>query len=133
MPEAEKYLCSPARCFHWFMQQGNQCMLAAVVVGEKNALSQLIGKWMCPVTFRRVLKKCGLNIFPEEYSYKYVCVNKKVRASKWLCLFFFPSTSSSCRHFHIASCIEAAGRVVSGSLDKCLLKGSCFFFFLKLY
>ncbi|XP_019472350.1 protein CASC1 [Meleagris gallopavo] len=55
----------------------NQCMLAAVVVGEKNVLSHLIGKWMCPVTLRRVLKKCGLNIFPEEYSYKYVCVNKK--------------------------------------------------------
>ncbi|XP_042690852.1 dynein axonemal intermediate chain 7 isoform X3 [Centrocercus urophasianus] len=57
--------------------KGNQCMLAAVVVGEKRALSQLVGKWMCPITFRRVLKKCGLNIFPEEYSYKYVCVNKK--------------------------------------------------------
>uniref|UniRef100_A0A8V0YUQ8 Dynein axonemal intermediate chain 7 n=1 Tax=Gallus gallus TaxID=9031 RepID=A0A8V0YUQ8_CHICK len=57
--------------------KGNQCMLAAVVVEEKNVLSHLIGKWMCPVTLRRALKKCGLNIFPEEYSYKYVCVNQK--------------------------------------------------------
>lgn len=71
------------------MQQDNQCMLAAVVVGEKNVLSHLIGKWMCPVTLRRVLKKCGLNIFPEEYSYKYVCVNKKVRASSFAFFFSF--------------------------------------------
>ncbi|XP_072183313.1 dynein axonemal intermediate chain 7 [Excalfactoria chinensis] len=57
--------------------KGNQCMLAAVVVKGKNVLSHLVGKWMCPVTLRRVLKKCGLNIFPEEYSYKYACVNQK--------------------------------------------------------
>uniref|UniRef100_A0A8C9G145 Dynein axonemal intermediate chain 7 n=1 Tax=Pavo cristatus TaxID=9049 RepID=A0A8C9G145_PAVCR len=116
----ERYLFSPVRCFHWFMQQGNQCMLAAVVVEEKNVLSHLVGQWMCPVTLRRVLKKCGLNIFPEEYSYKYVCVNKKVCTSKWSCFFFFFSTS--CRHFLVASCIESAGIVVSGSLAKCLLK-----------
>ncbi|NXJ06559.1 CASC1 protein, partial [Odontophorus gujanensis] len=54
----------------------NQCMLAAVDE-EKSVLSHLIGKWMCPLTFRRALKKGGLNIFPEEYSYKYVHVNKK--------------------------------------------------------
>lgn len=129
MPEAEKYLFSPVKCFHWFTQQGNQCMLAAVVVEEKNVLSHLIGKWMCPVTLRRALKKCGLNIFPEEYSYKYVCVNQKVRVSGFA-FFFPPSTSSLCRHFLVASCIESAGRVVSGSLAKCLLKES---FFLPFY
>ncbi|XP_021247601.1 protein CASC1 [Numida meleagris] len=57
--------------------KGNQCMLAAVVVEKKSVLPHLVGKWMCPITLRRVLKKGGLNIFPEEHSYKYVCVNKK--------------------------------------------------------
>ncbi|OXB74523.1 UNVERIFIED_CONTAM: hypothetical protein H355_011486 [Colinus virginianus] len=62
--------------------KGNQCMLAAADE-EKSVLSHLIGKWMCPLSFRRVLKKGGLNIFPEECSYKYVYVNKKVCASEW--------------------------------------------------
>ncbi|NXL90729.1 CASC1 protein, partial [Alectura lathami] len=57
--------------------KGDQCMLAAVVADEKDVLSHLTGKWMCPVTLRRVLKTGGVNIFPEEYSYKYICANRK--------------------------------------------------------
>lgn len=52
-------------------------MLAAIVVKEKKVLPHLVGKWMCPVTLKRILKKYGLNIFPEEYSYKYAGVNQK--------------------------------------------------------
>ncbi|NXI73286.1 CASC1 protein, partial [Anseranas semipalmata] len=57
--------------------KGNQCMLSAVTVEENDVLSHLTGEWLSPVTLRRVLKKAGVNIFPGEYSYKYVCVNKK--------------------------------------------------------
>ncbi|XP_068511798.1 dynein axonemal intermediate chain 7 isoform X1 [Anas acuta] len=57
--------------------KGNQCMVAAVTVEEKDVLSHLTGKWMCPITLRKVLKEAGVNIFPGEYSYKYVSVNKK--------------------------------------------------------
>ncbi|XP_035166813.1 protein CASC1 isoform X2 [Oxyura jamaicensis] len=58
--------------------KGNQCMVAAVTVEEKDVLSHLTGKWICPITLRKVLKEAGLNIFPGEYSYKYISVNKKV-------------------------------------------------------
>uniref|UniRef100_U3J8P4 Dynein axonemal intermediate chain 7 n=1 Tax=Anas platyrhynchos platyrhynchos TaxID=8840 RepID=U3J8P4_ANAPP len=43
----------------------------------KDVLSHLTGRWMCPITLRKVLKEAGVNIFPGEYSYKYVSVNKK--------------------------------------------------------
>lgn len=55
-------------------------MVAAVTVEEKDVLSHLTGKWICPITLRKVLKEAGVNIFPGEYSYKYVSVNKKVSA-----------------------------------------------------
>ncbi|NXJ82345.1 CASC1 protein, partial [Trogon melanurus] len=58
--------------------KGNQCMLSSVVVEEKDVLSHLTGKWRSPVDLRTVLKKAGVNIFPGEYSHKYVSVNKKV-------------------------------------------------------
>ncbi|XP_067162038.1 dynein axonemal intermediate chain 7 isoform X2 [Apteryx mantelli] len=58
--------------------KGHQCMLSSVVVEEKDVLSHLTGKWMTPVHLTVVLKKAGINIFPGEYSHKYVCVNKKV-------------------------------------------------------
>ncbi|XP_067162047.1 dynein axonemal intermediate chain 7 isoform X3 [Apteryx mantelli] len=57
--------------------KGHQCMLSSVVVEEKDVLSHLTGKWMTPVHLTVVLKKAGINIFPGEYSHKYVCVNKK--------------------------------------------------------
>ncbi|NXE21401.1 CASC1 protein, partial [Ardeotis kori] len=57
--------------------KGNQCMLSSVVVEEKDVLSHITGKWLSPVHLRAVLKKAGVNIFPEEYSHKYVSVNKK--------------------------------------------------------
>ncbi|NWI17722.1 CASC1 protein, partial [Crypturellus soui] len=55
----------------------HQCMLVAVVVGEEKVLSSLTEKWMSPVHLTVALKKAGINIFPGEYSEKYVCVNKK--------------------------------------------------------
>ncbi|NWI32904.1 CASC1 protein, partial [Sula dactylatra] len=57
--------------------KGNQCMLSSVVVEEKDVLSHITGKWISPVALRAVLKKAGVNIFPGEYSHKYVSVNKK--------------------------------------------------------
>uniref|UniRef100_A0A8C4UEC8 Dynein axonemal intermediate chain 7 n=1 Tax=Falco tinnunculus TaxID=100819 RepID=A0A8C4UEC8_FALTI len=57
--------------------KGNQCMLSSVVVKEKDVLSHLTGKWTSPLDLRAVLKKAGVNIFPEEFSHKYVPVNKK--------------------------------------------------------
>ncbi|XP_014142521.2 dynein intermediate chain CFAP94, axonemal isoform X2 [Falco rusticolus] len=57
--------------------KGNQCMLSSVVVEEKDVLSHLTGKWTSPLDLRAVLKKAGVNIFPEEFSHKYVPVNKK--------------------------------------------------------
>uniref|UniRef100_A0A8D0FVV4 Dynein axonemal intermediate chain 7 n=1 Tax=Strix occidentalis caurina TaxID=311401 RepID=A0A8D0FVV4_STROC len=68
----------PEHCFHWFVQQGNQCMLSSVVVEEKDVLSHITGKWISPVDLRGVLKKTAVNIFPVECSHKYVSVNKKV-------------------------------------------------------
>ncbi|NXA20325.1 CASC1 protein, partial [Ibidorhyncha struthersii] len=55
----------------------NQCMLSSVVVEEKDVLSHLTGKWISPLDLRAVLKKAGVNIFPGEYSHKYVSVKKK--------------------------------------------------------
>ncbi|NXN72190.1 CASC1 protein, partial [Himantopus himantopus] len=57
--------------------KGNQCMLSSVVVEEKDVLSHLTGKWISPLDLRAVLKKAGVNIFPGEYSHKYVSVSKK--------------------------------------------------------
>ncbi|KFV05058.1 Protein CASC1, partial [Pterocles gutturalis] len=56
--------------------KGNQCMLSSVVVEEKDVLSHITGKWISPVGLRAVLKKAGVNIFPGEYSHKYVSVEK---------------------------------------------------------
>ncbi|NWX69487.1 CASC1 protein, partial [Alca torda] len=57
--------------------KGHQCMLSSVAVEEKHVLSHATGKWASPLDLRAVLKKAGVNIFPGEYSYKYVSVNKK--------------------------------------------------------
>ncbi|NXV29247.1 CASC1 protein, partial [Rissa tridactyla] len=71
--------------------KGHQCMLSSVVVEEKHVLSHVTGKWASPLDLRAVLKKAGVNIFPGEYSYKYVSVNKKVRAG--VHLFFLQQVS----------------------------------------
>lgn len=71
-------------------------MVAAVTVEEKDVLSHLTGRWMCPITLRKVLKEAGVNIFPGEYSYKYVSVNKKVSARVG---FPPPQTFSGRQHF----------------------------------
>ncbi|KFO86055.1 Protein CASC1, partial [Buceros rhinoceros silvestris] len=57
--------------------KGSQCMLSSVVVDEKDALSHITGKWMSPVNLRAALGKAGVNIFPREYSHKYISVHKK--------------------------------------------------------
>ncbi|NXO47747.1 CASC1 protein, partial [Aramus guarauna] len=57
--------------------KGNQCMLSSVVVEDRDVLSHITGKWTSPVDLRAVLKKAGVNIFPGEYSHKFVSVNKK--------------------------------------------------------
>ncbi|NWY43271.1 CASC1 protein, partial [Sylvia atricapilla] len=56
----------------------NQCMLSAVVVKEEEVLSHITGKWMSPFALRAALKRAGVNIFPAEYSPKYVPVPRKV-------------------------------------------------------
>ncbi|XP_010150333.1 PREDICTED: protein CASC1, partial [Eurypyga helias] len=57
--------------------KGNQCMLSSVVVEEKDVLAHITGKWISPLDLRAVLKKAGVNIFPGEYSHKYVPVTEK--------------------------------------------------------
>ncbi|NXW98257.1 CASC1 protein, partial [Larus smithsonianus] len=71
--------------------KGHQCMLSSVVVEEKHVLFHVTGKWTSPLDLRAVLKKAGVNIFPGEYSYKYVSVNKKVGAG--VHLFFLQQVS----------------------------------------
>ncbi|NXX77922.1 CASC1 protein, partial [Urocolius indicus] len=81
----------------------NQCMLSSVVVEEKDVLSHITGKWTSPIGLRAVLKKAGVNIFPGEYSHKYVSVNKKVsaRVDVLFCFFFSPTyfLTSTCLYF----------------------------------
>ncbi|XP_005531929.2 PREDICTED: protein CASC1 [Pseudopodoces humilis] len=55
----------------------NQCMLSSVVVEEEEVLSHMTGKWMSPFALRAALKRAGVNIFPAEYSPKYVPVPRK--------------------------------------------------------
>uniref|UniRef100_A0A8C0VEC5 Dynein axonemal intermediate chain 7 n=1 Tax=Cyanistes caeruleus TaxID=156563 RepID=A0A8C0VEC5_CYACU len=55
----------------------NQCMLSSVVVEEEEVLSHITGKWMSPFALRAALKRAGVNIFPAEYSPKYVPVPRK--------------------------------------------------------
>ncbi|XP_068048070.1 dynein axonemal intermediate chain 7-like [Anomalospiza imberbis] len=55
----------------------NQCMLSSVVVEEEEVLSHITGKWMSPFALRTALKRAGVNIFPAEYSPKYVPVPRK--------------------------------------------------------
>uniref|UniRef100_A0A8C3NTK7 Dynein axonemal intermediate chain 7 n=1 Tax=Cyanoderma ruficeps TaxID=181631 RepID=A0A8C3NTK7_9PASS len=57
--------------------KGNQCMLSSVVVEEEEVLSHITGKWMSPFALRAALKRAGVNIFPAEYSPKYVPVPRK--------------------------------------------------------
>ncbi|XP_067415355.1 dynein axonemal intermediate chain 7 isoform X2 [Emydura macquarii macquarii] len=57
--------------------KGNQCMLSSVIVEGSEQLSHLTGKWTSPVGLTIALKKAGVNIFPSDYSHKYVSVNKK--------------------------------------------------------
>ncbi|XP_060135179.1 dynein axonemal intermediate chain 7 isoform X4 [Zootoca vivipara] len=56
----------------------NQCMLAGITTMEDTTLlSELRGVWMSPLALTIALKRAGMNIFPAEYSPKYVSINKK--------------------------------------------------------
>ncbi|XP_068962368.1 dynein axonemal intermediate chain 7-like [Petaurus breviceps papuanus] len=55
----------------------NQCMLAAVELGDDYDLSHLLGKWMTLTSLIIAMKETGLNVFPSEYSHAYVAVNNK--------------------------------------------------------
>ncbi|XP_036615110.1 dynein intermediate chain CFAP94, axonemal [Trichosurus vulpecula] len=55
----------------------DQCMLAAVELGDEYELSHLLGKWMTLTSLIIAMKETGLSIFPSEYSYAYVAVNNK--------------------------------------------------------
>lgn len=58
-------------------------MLSSVVVEEEEVLSHITGKWMNPFALREALKRAGVNIFPAEYSPKYVPVPRKVSAREF--------------------------------------------------
>uniref|UniRef100_A0A8C6X4N2 Dynein axonemal intermediate chain 7 n=1 Tax=Naja naja TaxID=35670 RepID=A0A8C6X4N2_NAJNA len=61
-----------------FLRQDNQCMIYSVAtVDDSDLLMGLREKWMTPMSLIMVLKRAGMNIFPAEYSTKYVSVNKK--------------------------------------------------------
>ncbi|ETE58505.1 Cancer susceptibility candidate protein 1-like protein, partial [Ophiophagus hannah] len=63
---------------HLNMPQDNQCMIYSVAtVEDSDLLMGLREKWMTPMSLMIVLKRAGMNIFPAEYSTKYVSVNKK--------------------------------------------------------
>ncbi|NWS27931.1 CASC1 protein, partial [Polioptila caerulea] len=50
----------------------NRCMLTSVAVEGEEVLSHITGKWMSPFALRAALKRAGVNIFPAQYSPKYV-------------------------------------------------------------
>ncbi|XP_070610474.1 dynein axonemal intermediate chain 7 isoform X2 [Erythrolamprus reginae] len=56
----------------------NQCMIYSVAtMEESDLLMGLREQWMTPMALMMALKRAGMNIFPAEYSTKYVSVNKK--------------------------------------------------------
>ncbi|XP_072855787.2 dynein axonemal intermediate chain 7 isoform X1 [Pogona vitticeps] len=58
--------------------KANQCMLAGVTTMEDtDLLSEHKGKWTTPLALMMSLKRAGMNIFPAEYSSKYVSINAK--------------------------------------------------------
>ncbi|XP_066489869.1 dynein axonemal intermediate chain 7 [Tiliqua scincoides] len=54
------------------------CKLVSVTTMEDTVLlPELRGRWMTPLALSMALKEAGMNIFPTEYSPKYVSMNKK--------------------------------------------------------
>ena len=45
---------------------------------DTDLLSEHKGKWTTPLALMMSLKRAGMNIFPAEYSSKYVSINTKV-------------------------------------------------------
>ncbi|KAL9854755.1 dynein axonemal intermediate chain 7-like isoform 2-T2 [Geothlypis trichas] len=91
----------------------NQCMLSSVVVEEEEVLSHITGKWMSPLALRAALKRAGVNIFPAEYSPKYVPVPRKVsdREVPGGFSLFFTQVTLCCT----GSCCAEAGLSKAGS------------------
>lgn len=81
-------------------------MLSSVVVEEEEVLSHITGKWMSPFTLRETSKRAGVNIFPAEFSHKYVPVPEKVSARE------FPLGCSPC--FPLRSPFPALGPAEPG-------------------
>uniref|UniRef100_A0A3B1IZ43 Dynein axonemal intermediate chain 7 n=1 Tax=Astyanax mexicanus TaxID=7994 RepID=A0A3B1IZ43_ASTMX len=54
--------------------KGNQCMLQ---MKEARELAHILGKWMSLTALQTAMRRAGVNIFVNEYSDKYVTVNKK--------------------------------------------------------
>ncbi|XP_077196356.1 dynein axonemal intermediate chain 7 isoform X2 [Paroedura picta] len=66
--------------------QKNQCMLISVsTMEEPDLLSNLRGIWMPPLALTVALRRAGMNIFPAEYSAKYVSLNKKSLSTELTC------------------------------------------------
>nr|XP_056702592.1 dynein axonemal intermediate chain 7 [Euleptes europaea] len=64
----------------------NQCMLISVTTMEDaDLLSNLRGKWMPPLALAYALRQAGMNIFPAEYSSKYVSLNRKILDAELTC------------------------------------------------
>ncbi|XP_060632378.2 dynein axonemal intermediate chain 7 [Anolis sagrei] len=58
--------------------KANQCMLASIATNEDtDLLANIRGKWMTPLSLILAVKRAGMNIFPADYSPKYVSVNNK--------------------------------------------------------
>ncbi|NXW64214.1 CASC1 protein, partial [Eurystomus gularis] len=106
--------------------KGYRCMLSSVVVEEKEVLSHVTGKWLSPADLRAVLKKAGVNIFPGEYSHKYVSVNKKVspRVDGFPFYVVFTSVTFSSM---MTCCAGGGGKCTSGLLSQGILLKASFF------
>ncbi|XP_062839307.1 dynein axonemal intermediate chain 7 isoform X2 [Anolis carolinensis] len=57
----------------------NECMLASITTNEdSDLLAEIRGKWMTPLCLILAVKRAGMNIFPADFSPKYVSVNNKL-------------------------------------------------------
>ncbi|XP_072528979.1 dynein axonemal intermediate chain 7 [Salminus brasiliensis] len=54
--------------------KGNQCMLQ---MDQAHELAHILGKWMSASALQTAMRRAGVNIFVNEYSDKYVVVNRK--------------------------------------------------------
>lgn len=99
-------------------------MLSSVVVEEEEVLSHITGKWMSPFALREALKRAGVNIFPAEYSHKYVPVPGKVSARGVSC-WFFPLFHSGhpFLHWDLLCCQLSQGTLPKASSSTAVTQG----------